>query len=53
MDLFSNDFIVIPVNKSEHWRLVIVCYAQEAFRTAANQTPDLVTIDDAATDVTL
>lgn len=33
-DLFSHDFIVIPVNKGAHWFLVIVCRAGEAFRLA-------------------
>ena len=32
VDLFSKDFIVMPVNQSLHWSLVIICHLSEAER---------------------
>ena len=32
VDLFSKDFIVVPVNQSLHWSLVIICHLGEAER---------------------
>ena len=32
IDLFSKDFIVVPVNQSLHWSLVIACHLGEAER---------------------
>lgn len=26
LDLFSKDFIIIPINKNYHWFLAIICY---------------------------
>ncbi|KAJ8687565.1 hypothetical protein QAD02_023359 [Eretmocerus hayati] len=26
VDIFKKDFIIIPINRSEHWFLVVVCY---------------------------
>ena len=49
VDLFTRDFIVIPVNKGAHWFLVLVCFPADALvnnnnssETAANPVGPLI-----------
>lgn len=36
-DIFSKDFLIVPVNRAKHWFLLIVCYH--------NRVPDFVDVD--------
>ncbi len=35
VDIFTKDFLFIPINKSEHWILAVVCHPRRAFWAGA------------------
>jgi sentrin-specific protease 7 len=41
VDLFSKDFIVLPVNQSLHWSLVIICHMGAAERLLDEHVMDV------------
>ena len=43
VDLFSKDFIVLPVNQSLHWSLVIMCNMSAAERLLDERAIDVDT----------
>ena len=36
VDIFTKDFLFIPINKSEHWILAVVCHPRRAFGAGAD-----------------
>lgn len=43
VDIFSKDYLVIPVNRSHHWFLIIVCNAKNVLSV---QSDDVVNLTD-------
>ena len=40
VDIFTKDFLFIPINKSEHWILAVVCHPRGAFGAEAGAEPE-------------
>lgn len=54
VDLFSKDFIVVPVNQTLHWSLVVICNLSEAERLLDERSvadSDVIDVDGETADV--
>ncbi|XP_076820832.1 uncharacterized protein LOC143466105 isoform X1 [Clavelina lepadiformis] len=49
VDLFSKDFIFIPINDAAHWYLAVICFPGAQPSSAKNESPSIASVEEIST----